>query len=44
MGKFFMACFSFFVGTLLGVFDLALLARHVEALLQFFGVTDFREF
>jgi len=39
-----MACFSFFIGALLGVFNLALLTGHVEALLHFFGIADFREF
>ena len=39
-----MACLTFLIDALLGVIDLALLAGHVEALLHFFGVADFREF
>ena len=43
MSEFLMACLTFFIDALLGVLDLTLLNGHVEALLQFFGVADFRE-
>merc|ERR1719204_2817413 len=39
-----MACLTFFIDALLGVLDLTLLTGHVEALLHFFSVADFREF